>query len=94
MTDGRNGKIGFIVENKEVVNGLVKVSVRMLNSTLAQPTTNELPVILHAISNSSYANANANDCFTYTFPFPLSQGFGFPYVFDLEFEEDSMLTLV
>ena len=94
MADNRNGKIGFIVENKEVVNGLVKVSVRMLNSTLVQPTTNELPVILHAISNSSYANVNANDRFTYTFPFALAQGHGFPYVFDAQFEDDNLITLI
>lgn len=93
MADGRSGKIGFIVDNKEVVNGVVKVSVRMLNSTLAQPTTNELPILLNALRSSQFANANANDGFTYTFPFALSQGHGFSYVFDMQFENDNLLTL-
>jgi hypothetical protein len=89
----RNGKISLIIDGREIKSGLVHLSVRMLNSTLSQPTTNELPVILHAISNSSYANVNANDRFTYTFPFPLAQGWGFPYVLDMQFEDDGMLTL-
>lgn len=93
MADKRNGKIGFIVDNKEVVNGVVKVSVRMLNSTLAQPTTNELPILLNALRSSQFTNANANDGFTYTFPFTLSQGHGFSYVFDMQFENDNLLTL-
>ena len=93
MADKRNGKIGFIVENKEVVNGVVKVSVRMLNSTLAQPTTNELPLLLHALKSNELLSVDANICFTYTFPFPLAQGWGFPYVLDMQFEDDGMLTL-
>lgn len=89
----RSGKIGLIVENREMVNGLMKVTVRMLNSTMSQGQTNELPIMLNAILGSSHMDPLSNDRFTYTFPFALSQGFGFPYVFDLEFDEDSMLTL-
>ena len=46
-------KIGFIIENREVhANGVVKVSIRMLNSDKPQLTTNELPLILNAIKHS------------------------------------------
>lgn len=91
--DNRNGKIGFIVDGREVTNGLVHLSVRMLNSTLPQPTTNELPIILNALKSHGILDTDANICFTYTFPFPLAQGWGFPYVFDLQFEDDTLLTL-
>lgn len=93
MADNREGKIGFIVDNREVVDGVVHLSVRMLNSTLRQPTTNELPIILNTLANSRYMDEDAHVGFTYTFPFVLSPGWGFPYVLDMQFEEDSMLTL-
>lgn len=89
----RNGKIGFIIDGREVKNGLVHLSVRMLNSTLSQPTTNELPIILNALKSHGLLDTDANICFTYTFPFPLAQGWGFPYVLDMQFEDDGMLTL-
>lgn len=86
-------KIGFIVDKREVVNGHVKLTIRMLASTKEQVSTNELPIILNALSASHYMNPQSHVGFTYTFPFPLSQGFGFPYVFDMEFEKEGMLTL-
>lgn len=89
----RNGKIGLIIDGREVKNGLVHLSVRMLNSTMAQPTTNELPLLLHALKSNELLSPDANICFTYTFPFPLAQGWGFPYVLDMQFEDDGMLTL-
>jgi hypothetical protein len=89
----QSGKIGFIVDKREVVNGHVKLTIRMLASTKEQASTNELPIILNALAASHFMNPQSHVGFTYTFPFPLSQGFGFPYVFDMEFDEDSMLTL-
>lgn len=93
MVDNRDGKIGFIVDNREIVNGVVHLSVRMLNSSLKQISTNELPIILNTLAASSYMDEQTHVGFTYTFPFILSPGWGFPYVFDFQFEEDSMLTL-
>lgn len=86
-------KISFIVDKREVVNGHVKLTIRMLASTKEQVSTNELPIILNALSASHYMNPQSHVGFTYTFPFSLSQGFGFPYVFDMEFEKEGMLTL-
>ena len=82
-------KIGFIVQGREILeNGMVKVSVRMLNSTKSQLTTNELPIILNSIKNSYLLDKSAHVCFDYTFDFPMEKGFGFPYVLDFELEEN------
>lgn len=82
-------KIGFIVQGREVLeNGIVKVSVRMLNSTKPQLTTNELPIILNAIKHSHLLDKSAHVGFDYTFDFPMERGFGFPYVLDFELEEN------
>ena len=85
----RNGKVSLIIDGREIKSGLVHLSVRML----AQPTTNELPLLLHALTSNELLSPDANICFTYTFPFPLAQGWGFPYVLDMQFEDDGMLTL-
>lgn len=90
----RSGNIGFIVEGRDVTNGLVHLSVRMLHSSLPQKTTNELPIILNALKAHGLMDVDANICFTYTFPFPLAQGFGFPYLLDMQFEDDDLLTLM
>ena len=82
-------KIGFIVQGREVLqNGMVKVSVRMLNSTKPQLTTNELPIILNSIKHSHLLDQSAHVDFDYTFDFPMEKGFGFPYVLDFELEEN------
>lgn len=91
--DGRKGKIGFIVEEREAVNGVVRLSVRMLNSSLPCSTTNELPMLLNSIMATEHIIPNANDRFTYKFPLPLAQGWGFPYTLDLQFEDENLLTL-
>ena len=80
-----NAKIGFIVQGHEVQeNGFVKVSVRMLNSTKQQLTTNELPIILNTIKHSSLVDPELHVGFDYTLDFPMEAGFGFPYVLDFE----------
>ena len=89
----RSGKVSLIIDGREIKSGLVHLSVRMLNSTMAQPKTNELPLLLHALKSNELLSVDANICFTYTFPFPLAQGWGFPYVLDMQFEDDGMLTL-
>lgn len=89
-----NNKIGFIIDKREVVDGHVKLTIRMLNSSKPMAKTNELPIILNAIKANSVMNPQADRGFTYTFPFKLSQGHGFPYVLDLNFEDRGMLTLV
>ena len=78
-------KIGFIIEGKEIHdNGVVKVSVRMLNSDKPQLTTNELPLILNAIKHSELMDSDLQRGFDYTLDFALEQGFGFPYALDCE----------
>ena len=78
-------KIGFIIENREVhPNGVVKVSIRMLNSDKPQLTTNELPIILNAIKHSELMDANVQRGFDYTLDFVIEEGFGFPYALDCE----------
>lgn len=72
MADGRKGNVKFIVDKREVVEDAVRLSVRMLNSTLAQPTTNELPIIFNALAASRITSVEPNDGFTYSFPLPLS----------------------
>lgn len=89
----RNGKIGLIVDKREVVNGLVHLSVRMLNSTMVQPSTNELPIILNTLAGSDYLNPKSQIGFTYMFPFRLSVGHGFPYRHTFQFEKQGLLTL-
>ena len=82
-------KIGFIVQGREILeNGMVMVSVRMLNSTKSQLTTNELPIILNSIKHSHLLDQSAHVGFDYTFDFPMEKGFGFPYVLDFELEEN------
>lgn len=88
-----SGKISFIVDKREVVNGNVKLTIRMLASTKDQANTNELPIILNALAASHYLQENAHVGFTYTFPFPLSQWWGFPYVLDFELEQSGMIRL-
>lgn len=87
-------KIGFIIDKREVTDGHVMLTIRMLNSSKPIVTTNELPIILNAIKASSVMNPQVNRGFTYTFPFELSQGHGFPYRLDLNFEDRGMLKLV
>ena len=85
-------KIGFIVQGREIHdNGVVKVSVRMLNSSKQQLTTNELPIILNAIKHSHILNEASHIGFDYTLDFPMERGFGFPYVLDFELEENIKL---
>lgn len=86
-----NNKIGFIVEGREIhANGVVKLSIRMLNSDKPQLTTNELPIILNALKHSRYLDETAHVGFDYTLDFPMEAGIGFPYVLDfgLESEDD------
>ncbi len=86
-------KIGFIVQGREVLeNGTIKVSVRMLNSSKSQLTTNELPIILNAIKNSHLLKTDVHVGFDYVLDFPMERGIGFPYVFDFELEDS--ITLV
>lgn len=78
-------KIGFIIENREVhANGVVKVSIRMLNSDKPQLTTNELPIILNAIKHSELMDDTVQRGFDYTLDFEMEAGFGFPYALDCE----------
>lgn len=94
MANGNN-KIGFIVEGREThANGVVKVSVRMLNSDKPELTTNELPIILNAIKHSHLMDETTHVGFDYTLDFPMMAGFGFPYVldFELESENDRIIT--
>ncbi len=88
------GKIGFIIDKREVTDGHVKLSIRMLNSSKPMGSTRELPIILNALKANSVTNPQVNRGFTYTFPFGLSQGHGFPYLLDFSFEDRGMLTLV
>lgn len=88
-------KISYIVDGREIRDGgIVKVSVRLINSNKEELKTNELPIILNALKQSDVLDPDANLCFTYTFPFQLARGHGFPYVFDFEFEDDGSLTLL
>lgn len=88
-------KISYLVDGREIrYGGIVKVSVRLINSNKEELKTNELPIILNALKQSDVLDPDANLCFTYTFPFPLARGHGFPYVFDFEFEDDGLLTLM
>lgn len=83
-------KIGFVVEGKEVhQNGVVKVSIRMLNSDKPQLTTNELPLILNAIRHSELMESEVQKGFDYTLDFAMEQGFGFPYALDCELLDES-----
>lgn len=78
-------KIGFIIEDREVhANGVVKVSIRMLNSDKPQLTTNELPLILNAIKHSELMDDTVQMGFDYTLDFEMEAGFGFPYALDCE----------
>lgn len=90
-----DNKIGFIVQGRETLdNGMVKVSVRMLNSTKGQLTTNELPIILNAIKHSTLVDRETHVGFDYTLDFPLERGIGFPYVLDFELQDEQGITLV
>lgn len=83
-------KIGFIIEGKEIHdNGVVKVSVRMLNSDKPQLTTNELPLILNAIKHSELMDSDLQRGFDYTLDFAMEQGFGFPYALDCELLDEN-----
>lgn len=84
----------MVVSNKEVANGHVHLTIRMLNSTMGMTTTNELPIILNTILATNLVDKSLQRGFTYAFPFTLSQGHGFPYLLDMEFEGKGMLTLV
>lgn len=86
-------KIGMIVANKEFVNGHLHLTLKMLNSTMSMPSTNELPIILNTLKATDLLDKDVQRGFTYTFPFALSQGFGFPYLLDMQFEDKEMLTL-
>lgn len=88
-------KISYLVDGREIRDvGIVKVSVRLINSNKHELKTNELPIILNALKHSDVLDPDANLCFTYTFPFPLARGHGFPYVFDFALEDDGLLTLM
>lgn len=80
MADARNGNINLQMLGKEVVNGVVHLTIRRLNSTLAQPTTNELPVILNAFVGTDYLKKEYQYGFNYTFDFLPTERGGFPYV--------------
>lgn len=85
-----NNKIGFIVEGREIhSNGVVKLSIRMLNSDKPQVTTNELPIILNAIKHSHLMDETSHVGFDYTLDFPMMAGFGFPYALDFELESEN-----
>ena len=85
-----NNKIGFIVEEREVhPNGVMKVSIRMLNSDKPQLGTNELPIILNAIKHSELMDSDVQRGFDYTLDFPMNAGFGFPYALDFELESEN-----
>ena len=85
-----NNKIGFKVEGREILpNGMVKVTIGMLNSDKAQLTTNELPIILNAIKHTSLLLPETHVGFDYTLDFPLARGFGFPYVLDFGLESET-----
>ena len=84
------GKIGFKVEGREMLaNGMVKVSIGLLNSTRQQLTTNELPIILNSIKHTSLLLPETHVGFDYTLDFPLERGFGFPYVLDFALESET-----
>lgn len=87
-------KIGFIVDRKDVTDGHVRLTIRMLNSSKAMVKTNEMPIILNSIKASGMIDPKIQRGFTYTFPFELSQGHGFPYMLDMNFEDYGMLKLV
>lgn len=64
------GNINFKIENKESVKGGTKVTIRFPNSDRPFVTTNELPVILHAINGSSYSkpiDEESSNGFAYSF---------------------------
>jgi hypothetical protein len=83
-------KIGFKVEGREMLaNGMVKVSIGLLNSTRQQLTTNELPIILNSIKHTSLLLPETHVGFDYTLDFPLERGFGFPYVLDFALESET-----
>lgn len=82
-------KIGFIVEGREVhANGVVKISIRMLNSDKPELITNELPIILNALKRSRYIDETAAVGFDYTLDFVMEAGFGFPYALDCELTDE------
>lgn len=85
-----NNKIGFTVQGREVLaNGVVKVSIRLLNSDKPELTTNELPIILNALKHSDILDAETHVGFDYTLDFPMTAGFGFPYALDFELESEN-----
>lgn len=85
-----NNKIGFTVQGREVLaNGVVKVSIRLLNSDKPELTTNELPIILNALKHSDILDAETHVGFDYTLDFPMMAGFGFPYALDFELESEN-----
>lgn len=89
MANGNN-KIGFTVQGREVLaNGVVKVSIRLLNSNKPELTTNELPIILNALKHSEILDAETHVGFDYTLDFPMMAGFGFPYALDFELESEN-----
>lgn len=87
-------KIGVIVDRKDVKDGHVRLTIRMLNSSKAMVKTNEMPIILNSIKASGMIDPTIQRGFTYTFPFELSQGHGFPYLLDMNLEDRGMLKLV
>ncbi|MBR4533874.1 MAG: hypothetical protein IKO85_04950 [Bacteroidaceae bacterium] len=83
-------KIGFIVEDRDVApNGVVHLSIRMLNSDKPQLTTNELPIILNALKHSQLMDAEVQVGFDYTLDFEMEAGFGFPHVLDFELLDEN-----
>ena len=93
MANGNN-KIGFIVEEREFhSNGVVKVSVRMLNSDKPELTTNELPIILNALKRSHLVDEDVQIGFDYTLDFAMAEGIGFPYVLEFGMVEGTDLNI-
>ena len=93
MANGNN-KIGFIVEGREVhSNGVVKLSIRMLNSDKPQLTTNELPIILNALKRSQYMDSDQQVGFDYTLDFAMTEGIGFPYVLDFGLVDETDINI-
>lgn len=83
-------KIGFIIEDREThQNGVVKVSIRMLNSDKPELTTNELPLILNALKHSELMDSSVQRGFDYTLDFVIEEGFGFPYALDCELLDEN-----
>ena len=83
-------KIGFLVQGREILsNGMVKISIGLLNSTKSQLGTNELPIILNSIKQTHLLDPTSHIGFDYTLDFPLAAGHGFPYALDFVIESET-----